>query len=90
MGKQCILQIRSLLLIMSIIQALQLNSSSITAITADNGMRASVMSEVGQMLRPQDRVLVGNWNDENFVSQLGIFDTILADYLIGAVDGFRY
>ena len=42
------------------------------------------------MLRPQDRLLVGNWNDANFVSQLGIFDTILADYLIGAVDGSRY
>ena len=52
-------------------------------------MRTSVMREVGQSLRPQDRVLVGNWNDNSFISDLGVFDTILADYLIGAVDGFR-
>ena len=48
------------------------------------------MREVGHTMLPQDRLLVGNWNDANFVSQLGSFDTILADYLIGAVDGFRY
>ena len=26
--------------------------------------------------------------DDSFCSRLGVFDTILADYLIGAVDGF--
>ena len=34
------------------------------------------------------RVLVGNWMDTNFCAELGKFDTILADYLIGAVEGF--
>jgi hypothetical protein len=42
-------------------------------------------------MRVTDKIIVGNWMDENFCSQLsqqGPFDTILADYLIGAVDGF--
>lgn len=39
-------------------------------------------------MRQCDNILVGNWMDEKFCSSLGKFDTILADYLIGAVDGF--
>jgi hypothetical protein len=64
---------------------------SITAITADIGMRNNMMSEIGAGVftsRPQDSILVGNWMDESFCKQLGKYDTIIADYLIGAVDGF--
>lgn len=39
-------------------------------------------------MRAQDSVIVGNWMDSAFCEELGTFDTILADYLIGAVDGF--
>ena len=60
------------------------------AITADEQMRQNVLKEKDVSLRAgKDRVLVGNWMDDAFCSQLdGDYDTILADYLIGAVDGF--
>lgn len=54
-------------------------------------MRSTILADasVSSKFRPnQDELLVGNWMDENFVNNLGKFDTILADYLIGAVDGF--
>lgn len=68
----------------------QIATSSITAITADVQMQRQVMSDphVNPLLRTQDQILIGNWMDDAFCSTLGLFDTILADYLIGAVDGF--
>ncbi len=38
-------------------------------------------------LRPDDRVLVGNWTDPAFLAG-EVFDVVLADYLLGAVEGF--
>jgi hypothetical protein len=66
-------------------------TSSWTAITADNNMRTNILSDeaIAMAMRQEDKVVVGNWMDEEFCSQLGMYDTILADYLIGAVDGFR-
>lgn len=51
-------------------------------------MQRQIESASGLNMRPQDEVLVGNWMDDEFCANLGKFDTILADYLIGAVDGF--
>lgn len=70
------------------IQGLQ--TSSWTAITADNKMRDQLINNpaVNTSMRMSDALIVGNWMDDNFCSQLGTFDTILADYLIGAVEGF--
>jgi hypothetical protein len=65
-----------------------LPTNSWTAITADENMKRSITSERDISLRLQDQVLVGNWMDETFCQSLGKYDTILADYLIGAVDGF--
>lgn len=67
-----------------------LSTTSWTAITADNAMRNSMLNDasVSINLRPQDQLLVGNWMNDKFIESLGKFDTILADYLIGAVDGF--
>lgn len=60
------------------------------AITADDQMRRNLMSDSQIKLRSgKDRLLVGNWMDKEFCSNLDSdYDTILADYLIGAVDGF--
>jgi len=68
----------------------EISTTSITAITADVHMQSQVMRDaaVRRALRPQDQIVVGNWMDESFCETLGSFDTILADYLIGAVDGF--
>ena len=68
------------------IQTLQTDSWS--AITCDNYMKGQIEKESGIIVRPQDKVLVGDWMDDKFCESLGTFDTILADYLIGAVDGF--
>lgn len=65
-----------------------LSTTSWTAITADNQMLRSIKAETSIKIRPFDSLVVGNWMDSNFCSTLGKFDTILADYLIGAVDGF--
>lgn len=68
----------------------KLSTTSWTAITADNAMRNSMLNDgsVTRNLRPVDEILVGNWMNDQFIHSLGKFDTILADYLIGAVDGF--
>ena len=69
------------------LQQLQLQQqlTSITAITADEGMKRSMEKA---LKGPLDGVKVGSWTDASFCSSLGKYDTILADYLIGAVDGF--
>lgn len=51
-------------------------------------MRAQIEKEPGIRIRENDKVLVGNWMDDKFCDGLGTYDTIFADYLIGAVDGF--
>jgi len=65
-----------------------LSTTSWCAITADNYMRAQIEQNTDIIIRPCDRLVVGNWMDDEFCTSLGKFDTILADYLIGAVDGF--
>ena len=67
-----------------------LPTTSWTAITADYNMKSQILLDAGvaAKIRPDDRLLVGNWMDEKFCEDLGQYDTILADYLIGAVDGF--
>lgn len=69
----------------------RLNTTAWTAITADPNMRANMLRDEGvsKGVRPgQDHIVVGNWMDDVFCANLGTYDTILADYLIGAVDGF--
>ena len=64
-----------------------LTTDSITAITADNNMKRSILNDASVVpLRTCDSLIVGNWMEVD--DSLGKFDTILADYLIGAVDGF--
>jgi hypothetical protein len=38
-------------------------------------------------LRPDDSVVAGNWKDPKFL-QGKIYDVVLADYLLGSIDGF--
>lgn len=48
---------------------------------------AQVAHRVGARLRPQDQLVVGNWVDPELLKG-EVFDTVLADYLLGAVEGF--
>jgi hypothetical protein len=73
----------------------------VTAVTADRSMRKQCQREVEQMLGKDTAaerctILCGNWfpppnSDDDILQQLeqqDKFDVILADYLIGALDGF--
>ncbi len=46
-----------------------------------------VQTEIEARLRSCDQLVVGNWTDEGLLSGQR-FDTVLADYLLGAVEGF--
>lgn len=56
-----------------------------TAVTAAHGMADKIRD--GARLRPQDRLLVGNWVDDSLLTG-ETFDTVLVDYLVGAIEGF--
>ncbi|ORV46498.1 hypothetical protein AWC02_10680 [Mycolicibacter engbaekii] len=58
-----------------------------TAITAASGMAEASRAAVGDGVRPQDRILVGNWIDDGLLAG-ETFDTVLVDYLVGAIEGF--
>ncbi len=71
---------------------LALPTDGVVAITADDGMKRVIQSDPDICLKSTDRVVVGNWMNQEFCDALAAdankFDTIIADYLIGAVDGF--
>lgn len=56
-------------------------------VTGSSGHAAQVSRAIGRRMRPTDRLLVGNWTDPSLLSGER-FDTVLADYLVGAVEGF--
>jgi hypothetical protein len=62
-----------------------LPSAGVTGVTGSKRMRIAVETAVA--LRPGDRLIVGNWADPGLLAG-EIFDTVLADYLLGAVEGF--
>ena len=50
-------------------------------------MADETRAALGEGIRPQDRLLVGNWIDDSLL--VGeTFDTVLVDYLVGAIEGF--
>lgn len=53
-----------------------------TAVTADPGMAATLRGA-----RADDRVVVGDWTDPALLAGEA-YDVVLADYLLGAIDGF--
>lgn len=66
-----------------------------TALTVDRWVGVSgslaharqVEGEIAARLRPDDGLIVGNWADETLLAGER-FDTVLADYLLGAIEGF--
>jgi len=64
--------------------------SDFTAVTADETMQANCQRELDQLgVTSAYNLVKGNWFDEKKPLQLEQqFDVILADYLIGAMDGF--
>lgn len=66
---------------------LSLPTSSVTAVTACPRRADLLRERFRERLRPQDRILEGNWVDESLLENQS-FDVVLADYLLGAVDRF--
>ncbi|MDQ8756289.1 class I SAM-dependent methyltransferase [Sphingosinicella sp. LHD-64] len=66
---------------------MSLPTSRWCAVTGSRAHAAQVRKVVGDRLRPQDRLIVGNWLDPELLTDER-FDTVLADYLVGAIEGF--
>lgn len=58
-----------------------------TAVTGAAQMAEKVRSVAGPQMRSADRIIVGNWLDAELL-QGECFDTVVADYLVGAIEGF--
>jgi len=64
-----------------------LNSEHWTAVTGSVGEAQRVRNAIGSTQRQQDRIVQGNWVDDNLLKG-EIYDTVIADYLLGAIEGF--
>ncbi|PRP84416.1 hypothetical protein PROFUN_08096 [Planoprotostelium fungivorum] len=66
------------------------SSEMVVGITASSAMRESIEQNALEYIRPQDKLVVGNWMNGKKMEELnGIqFDFVLADYLIGAMEAF--
>ena len=64
-----------------------LETDSWTAVTGTRGMAARAKRVIGEQMRPRDRLEVGNWAEPEFLAGQE-YDTVLADHLLGAIEGF--
>lgn len=64
-----------------------LKTSRWTAVSADADHLAETRKAIGSEMRASDRLIVGNWNDPKFLAD-DVFDTVLAEYLLGAIEGY--
>jgi len=64
-----------------------LNTTKWTAITGSQQRSNNMISEFKNKIRDQDEVIFGNWIDPNLLKGQ-TFDVVLADYLLGSIDGF--
>src|SRR5690606_25945174 len=58
-----------------------------TAVTASEKRARSLKARFKGVLRPKDEVVVGLWTNPRFMNDQ-VFDVVIADYLLGAIDGF--
>lgn len=58
-----------------------------TAVSGSEAHAVQVRDSVESVRRPQDRIVVGNWADPALLGGER-YDTVLADYLLGAIEGF--
>lgn len=64
-----------------------LETTAWTAVTASPRMAERVEATVSDTRRSDDRIVVGNWGDDGLLSGER-FDTVLMDYLVGAIEGY--
>jgi len=66
---------------------LGLDTERWTAITGAESMAEKTRLEIGERIRDVDRLVVGNWMDPELLAGEQ-YDVVLADYLLGAIEGF--
>jgi len=66
---------------------LSLDTDRWTAVTGAASMARQTETEIGARRRDVDRLIVGNWLDPALLAGEH-YDTVLADYLLGAIEGF--
>lgn len=66
---------------------LGLETARWTAVTGAVPMAEQTRAEIGERMREQDRLLVGNWVDPELLAGEH-YDVVLADYLLDAIEGF--
>jgi len=66
---------------------LRQDTSAWTAVTAAQGMYATLQQLAEGRMREKDKLVLGNWMDDALL-QGERYDTVLVDYLIGAIEGF--
>jgi hypothetical protein len=58
-----------------------------TAVTGGEARARELRAHFGARVRPADRLVTGNWQDPALLAG-ELYDVVLADYLLGAIDGF--
>ena len=58
-----------------------------TAVTGSVAQADIAQAAVGEDKRDQDQIVLGNWADDQLLKDER-FDTVIADYLLGAIEGF--
>lgn len=64
-----------------------LDTTQVVAVTGDRGQQLDMQAKFSGKLTADTEIVFGNWADKAFLEGRQ-FDVILADYLIGAIDGF--
>ncbi|MEL6693265.1 MAG: class I SAM-dependent methyltransferase [Pseudomonadota bacterium] len=65
----------------------QLDTERWTAVTGAPRDAENMREATDGLRRPQDQILLGNWAKADLLKG-EVYDTVLADYLLGAVEGF--
>lgn len=65
----------------------ELGTDRWTAISASPRHAERVRNAIKGKQRPNDQIILGNWVDPDLLKDQ-VFDTVIADYLLGAVEGF--
>jgi hypothetical protein len=66
---------------------LSLQTERWTAVTGAEGHASQVHALASDRIRAQDQIILGNWADPKLLEGES-YDVVLADYLLGAVEGF--
>ncbi len=64
-----------------------LDTARWTAVTGEKLRAERLARELGVGVRAEDEIICGNWTDPLFLHG-EVYDVVLADYLLGAIEGF--